>query len=135
MGLATITAVDTADKKANFSIPDVLSAAALSTLADALQAYADADLRYRDFDDVTDVVGTPVHSGLESQCESKMVMELFNAPTAKTITMEIPGPKDSNFTLVPGKGDRVTTVVGAAIAAAIQTATGETTTDNKNLTS
>jgi hypothetical protein len=31
MGLATITAIDTADKKASFSIPDVLTAAALAT--------------------------------------------------------------------------------------------------------
>jgi len=125
-GIAQITAVDTADKQASFNLNDITDAAALATMADALQAYCDADLRVRDFDDIEDVVGTPVHSGVESQCEAKAVIEMFNATTKKTVTMELPGPKDTMFALVPGKGDRVTTVAGAAIAAAIATATGDT---------
>lgn len=124
--VSQITAIDTAEKTATFSIADVTDAAALATMADALQAYCDADLRTRDFDDIADVVGTPLHSGLESQCEAKAVIEMFNATTKKTVTMELPGPKDTMFTLVPGKGDRVTSVAGAAIAAAISTATGDT---------
>ena len=68
-----------------------------------------------------------MHSGLESQCESKAVLEFFNAPTAKTRMMELPGPKDALFLLVPGKGDRVVKASGDTIATAIQTATGETT--------
>lgn len=124
--ISQITAIDTADKTANFMINDVTDETALATLADALQAYCDADLRTRDFDDIDEVVGTPVHSGVESQSEAKAVIEMFNATTKKTVTMELPGPKDTIFTLVPGKGDRVTSVAGAAIAAAITTATGDT---------
>lgn len=125
-GIAQITAIDTADKSASFIINDVTDSAALATMADALQAYCDADLRVRDFDDISEVVGTPVHNGVESQCESKAVIEMFNATTKKVVKMELPGPKDSMFLLVPGKGDRVTSVAGAAIAAAISTATGDT---------
>jgi len=124
MGLGSIVAVDTADKKSSFSIPDVLTAAALTTLANGLQAFCDADLRTRDFDDIEDVVGTPVHSGIESQVEAKAVLELYNTSNKKTTTMELPGPKDTLFLCVPGKGDRVLKASGDVIAAAIAAATG-----------
>jgi len=128
MGLGTITAIDTADKSANFSISGVISAATLATLADGLQAYCDSALRTRDFDDISEVAGTPVHSGVESQCEAKAVMEFYNASDTKGRTMELPGPKDNLFILTPGKGDRVVKASGDAIATALSTATGQTIT-------
>lgn len=126
-GIAQITAVDTADKSASFMINDVTDTAALATMATGLQAFCDADLRTRDFDDISEVTTTPpVYSGLESNCEAKAVIELFNATTKKTVTLELPGPKDAVLVLVPGKGDRVDLTAGAEIATAISTATGAT---------
>jgi hypothetical protein len=124
MGLATITAVDTAGVKASFQISGVDDKAKLTTLANALQAYCDADLRTRHYHDQAVEVGTPEHNGVNSQVEMKAVIQYFDNTLSKYHLFELPGPKDTMFEVVPGKGDRVTTVAGNAIVALIETATG-----------
>lgn len=124
MGLATITAVDTAGIRASFQVDGVTAKGALTTLATALQVYSDADLRTRHFHDVAVEVGTPVHNGVQSQVEFKAVIQYYDNDNNQYHLFELPGPKDSMFGIVAGQGDRVTTVAGNAIVALIATATG-----------
>ena len=124
MGLATITAVDTAGVKASFQIDGVDDKPKLTALATALQAFCDADLRTRHYHDMVEEVGTPAHNGLNSGAEAKAVIQYFDNTLARYHTFELPGPKASMFEVVSGKGDRVTSLAGNAIVALIQTATG-----------
>lgn len=124
MGLSTVTCVDTAGVRASFQVDGVNDKAALTTLATALQAYSDTDLRTRHYHDVAVAVGTPVHNGVNSQVEFKAVIQYYDNDNNKYHLFELPGPKDSMFTVVAGQGDRVTTLAGNAIVALIATATG-----------
>jgi len=124
MGLATITAVDTAGIRASFQFDGVDTKAKLTTLASALQTYSDADLRTRHFHDVATEVGTPVHSGVNSQVEFKAVIQYYDNDNNKYHLFELPGPKDTMFEIVAGQGDRVKVASGDAIVALIATATG-----------
>jgi len=124
MGLATITCIDTAGVKASFQIEGVDDKAKLGTLATALQAYSDADLRTRHFHAQEDVVGTPVHNGVNSDVEFKAVIQYFDNMLAEYHLFELPGPKADVFEVVVGKGDRVTTAKGNAMITLIETATG-----------
>lgn len=124
MGLSTITCIDTAAVRANFQVEGVSTKGALTTLATALQAYSDTDLRTRHFHDMVEVVGTPVRNGPESSCEFKAVIQYYDNDNNKYHMFELPGPKASLFEVVAGQGERVTSVGGNAIIALLATATG-----------
>lgn len=106
-------------------ILDVTTDAALATLATALDAYSDANMAKRSH--ITNTIGTDSAPGAAANVDYKGIVYFRDAADLGVHSVTIPAIKSTAVESTP-EGDRVTSVAGSAIVAAIAAATGNTLT-------
>jgi len=106
-------------------IVDVTDDTALGVLATALSAYSDANMAKRSH--VTNTIGTDSAPAAAANVDKKAVIYFRNASDLGVHSVTIPAIKTTSID-VKDEGDRVKAADGAAIVAAIATATGNTLT-------